>query len=156
MAQKIVSTASDQQSLGEPVLPLVTHTVPHEMMSSTLTSQINNLTSQLGNLNIPKAASMQIQEPVDVKKCTGFTQHVLPVTTSAQSTGNRSFANELCREASAGQHHNAFRSLDHSKQSTAVNTQVRASNRHHEHLAVFAVSNHQVKLKETIYNCRML
>ena len=163
LTHKIISTASDQQSLGKPVfhitdghvearhtgLPLVTHTVPHVMVSSTLTPRMSNL-------NISKAASLQLPKPVDVEKCTGkrdqsaqteegghLSQHVLPETMSAKT--DRSFEDELCKEAAAGQQHDAFRSLDQSKQSAAVNTQIRASNRYHEHVGMPA-SDREVKL----------
>ena len=107
------------------------------------------ITSPTSNLNISKADFMQLQKPVNAEKCTGkryqsapiaeedreLSQHVLPVRMSSQS--DRCFSDELCKDT-PGQQHDVFRSLDQSKQSSDVNTQVSTPNRHHEHVGTSA------------------
>ena len=102
----IISTASDQHSLGTAVfrkaagstdsiqtgLSSVIHRMPQVMISSTITPQMTKL-------KISNASSMQLQKPVEVEESTATrdqifqtaegsrdsSEHVLPVMIAAQS-----------------------------------------------------------------------
>ena len=171
--RSIISTASDQQSSGKAVfhiadgrdtnarqtrLPLIAHSVPHVIVSSTLTPQMDSL-------NISNAASLQ-KPSVYVEKSAGkrdqsaqttegrdSCEHVLPTTAAAQS--DRHFHDESFKKEATGlQHGVGFGSVDQSKHSLHKNVgsqvvkkraYVNAADREHQHeLEGRSASEHEV------------
>ena len=132
----IITTASDQQFLGNAVfhiadgrtaarhagLPLVAQSVPHVIVSSTLTPQMNNL-------NISNAAATHSHKPVYLEKSgekrnqssqteenIDSSECVHMVTAASQCDGDGSFPVDSSKKAATGQQHVAFRFPDQSKQ----------------------------------------
>ena len=134
----IISTASDQHSLGTAVfrkaagstdsiqtgLPSAIHGLPQVMISSTITPHMTKL-------KISNASSMQLQKPVEVEESTATrdqifqtaegsrdsSEHVLPVMIAAQ--GDPSLPVEA---ATVLQHGVGIMSTDQSNQSLAGKT----------------------------------
>jgi len=177
MPRAIITTPSDQQFLGKAVfhiadgrttarhagLPLVAQSVPHVMVSSTLTPQMNNL-------NISNAASAHSQKPVYLEKSTekrdqsaqteenrDLSERVHLVTEVSQCDRDRVYAADSSKKAATGQQHVSSRFPDQSKQSPdeekcSSSSQAvqgsgcvdNAKDKHHNEPAGTSVSDHEV------------